>query len=316
YPARPPERTRWILERRGRREALDPLRPAGFLLERERAETGEIVEVATVFLTNRECPWHCLMCDLWTRTLTQPAPAGAIPRQIRTALAALPPARRIKLYNAGSFFDPKAIPPGEYEEIADELAPFDRVIVESHPALVGEACFRFASLLDHPLEVAMGLETVHPTLLPRLNKGMPLAMFRRAADALARRGVALRSFVLVGLPFLSREESLDWCHRSVQFAFDCGSTAVSLIPTRAGNGALDALADRGEFLPPTLGMLEEASGCGIQLSRGCVFADLWDLDRLRTCGSCFAARRRRLETMNLEQTVPAPVACQDCGGGR
>lgn len=61
------------------------------------------------------------MCDLWTSTLPGDTPRGAIPAQIRAALAELPPARRIKLYNAGSFFDPKAIPPDDDGEIADLL---------------------------------------------------------------------------------------------------------------------------------------------------------------------------------------------------
>ncbi len=70
--------------------------------------------VATVFLTNRECPFRCLMCDLWRNTLTETVPVGAIPAQIDHALLRLPPAKQLKLYNSGSFFDPHAIPPQDY----------------------------------------------------------------------------------------------------------------------------------------------------------------------------------------------------------
>ncbi|MFY9552414.1 MAG: radical SAM protein, partial [Thermoanaerobaculia bacterium] len=93
------------------------------------------------------------MCDLWKSTLPGETPRGAIPAQIRTALGELAPARRIKLYNAGSFFDPRAIPPADDGEIADLLAGFDRVIVESHPALVRARCFAFARRLPGRLEV-------------------------------------------------------------------------------------------------------------------------------------------------------------------
>ena len=79
------------------------------------------------------------MCDLWVNTLDAAVPRGAIARQIRDALATLPPARQIKLYNAGSFFDPQAIPVDDYEEIAAAVAGFDRVIVESHPGLPARA---------------------------------------------------------------------------------------------------------------------------------------------------------------------------------
>jgi len=255
------------------------------------------------------------MCDLWRHTLEEPVPAGAIPEQIRSALSELPQARQLKLYNAGSFFDPKAIPPEDHAAIAALASAFDRVVVESHPLLVGEACFRFARLLGaNRLEVAMGLETVNPEALASLNKGMTTEDFRRAAGELVARGVAVRAFVLVGLPYLSPEESRDWCLRSVSFAFDSGAGAVSLIPTRAGNGALDALAAFGDFERPTLSLLEACLSEGLGLARGRVFADLWNLEGLASCRTCFAGRSERLHRMNLSQAILAPTPCRSCGG--
>jgi archaeosine synthase beta-subunit len=111
---------------------FNPLRPQNFFLERERAESGGVVPVATVFLTNRECPWRCVYCDLWKGTTTETVPAGAISAQIDFALAqpGLSEARQIKLYNGGSFFDPKAIRPEDFPAIAERLLDFERVIVE------------------------------------------------------------------------------------------------------------------------------------------------------------------------------------------
>jgi radical SAM enzyme (TIGR01210 family) len=308
-------RARWIRERRGPRNALDPLRAYAATVEDERTESGEIVPVATIFLTNRECPWTCLMCDLWRNTLEETVPAGAIPEQIRRALASLPAARRIKLYNAGSFFDPKAVPPVDRAAIAELCAPFERVVVESHPVLVGEACFELAALLgEGRLEVAMGLETAHPQVLERLNKGMTVEDFERAARALVDRGIAVRAFVLVGLPYLPRPESRAWCRESVRTAFDAGVGVVSLIPTRAGNGALDVLAASGDFAPPTLSDLEIGLADALGLTSGRAFADLWDLERLADCSACFPSRVERLHRMNLTQGLAPPVPCSSCGG--
>jgi len=314
YPSGDRERDRWILERRPERNRLDPSRPYAALVEEEAAADGEVVPVATIFLTNRECPWRCLMCDLWKNTLAEPAPPGAIAAQIRRALASLPPARQVKLYNAGSFFDAQAIRPEEHEEIAALVRPFERVIVESHPALVGERCLTLRDRLDGRLEVALGLETIHPEILPRLNKRMSPGDFQRAAAFLQHAGIALRAFVLVGLPFLEEEQALDWACRSIHFAFDCGATAVALIPTRAGNGALDALAQGGEFMQPRLASLESALDFGLALGRGRVFADLWDLERFSRCAACLPARSARLRDTNLRQTVRPRVACPTCGG--
>ena len=49
---------------------------------RARRPDGVIAESATVFLTGRECPWRCVMCDLWRHTTTADTPPGAIAAQI------------------------------------------------------------------------------------------------------------------------------------------------------------------------------------------------------------------------------------------
>jgi len=330
YPKTAVERDRWILTRRPARNTVDPRTPFAFLLEEERAESGEIAQVATIFLTNRECPWRCLMCDLWKNTLTETVPVGAIPAQIDHALqqirvrpGARPGVEQVKLYNSGSFFDPRAIPVEDYPAIGERVRGFGRVIVECHPSLVGERCLKFRELLDSSdghrraattrLEVAMGLETAHPEILEKLNKRMTLDDFRRAADFLRVNDVALRVFVLVKPPFIADEaEALHWTQRSIDFAFDCGATAVSLIPVRAGNGALEELARRGEFSPPRLGTLEAALDYGVGLQRGRAFADLWDLERFSDCSACFPGRRNRLHAVNLRQDVRPKIDCQFC----
>lgn len=321
YPQAARERDRWILSRRPARNVVDPRTPFAFVLEEERAESGEVVRVATIFLTNRECPWRCVMCDLWRTTLAETVPAGAIPAQIDYALDRLSAsARQIKLYNSGSFFDPRAIPPEDHPAIVRRVRPFDRVIVECHPALVNERAIRFRDQLvaENPtasLEVAMGLETAHPQVLEKLNKRMTLEDFARAAEFLCRNDIALRVFVLVKPPFLVDEaEALHWAERSIAFGFECGATVVSVIPTRFGNGALEALAAQGEFAPPELSTLEATLCYGMNLRRGRVFADLWDLGKFSTCPACFDERRQRLHTMNVRQEILPVVECVNCAG--
>jgi radical SAM enzyme (TIGR01210 family) len=283
-----------------RATTLDPTRPWHFLAEEEPSSGGEIALVNTLFLTNRECPWHCVMCDLWKNTLTETVPVGAIPSQIEYALERLPAAPVIKLYNSGSFFDPHAIPVADYPAIARLLDRFERVIVESHPALIGDNCFRFRDLISGRLEVAMGLETVHPEVLPKLNKGMTLEQFSSAATALIRNDIDLRAFILVKPPSLGESEAVYWAERSLDFACSSGAAAASLIPTRG-------------FSPPAIQTLEACQEYGLRLQQGRVFADLWDLERFSTCGVCYQARYDRLHEMNLRQKIPPPVDCGACG---
>ena len=314
FPTTPAERDRWIIAQRPGRSKLDPTKPYGFFVEDERTANGTIAPVATVLLTNRECPWRCTMCDLWRNTLTETVARGAIPAQIDFALAGLPKARAIKLYNSGSFFDARAIPMEDYPAIAERVRDFDRVIVECHPSLVGQRCIAFRDLLGGRLEIAMGLETAHPEVLEKLNKRMTLDQFAAAATFLRSNDIDLRAFILVQPPFMKPEESLHWAKRSLDFAFACGATAASLIPTRAGNGAMDALAANGEFAPPRLSVVADAMRYGLHLCLGRVFVDLWDLERQTGCSRCYAARVKRLRTMNLSQAPCTPVACDLCGG--
>jgi radical SAM enzyme (TIGR01210 family) len=319
YPDSPAARSRWITGQRGEKNSLDPGRPHAWLLEKERDADGCLVDGLTIFLTNKECPWHCLMCDLWQNTLDETVPAGAIAGQIDFALGQaesecgdLAKLRQIKLYNAGSFFDAQAIPEAEDAAIAERLAKFDRVIVESHPALVGDRCLRFRDRLNGQLEVALGLETVHPEALEKLNKRVTLEQFRAAADFVTENEMALRTFVLLQPPFVPTDESVVWANRSVDFSQECGATVTALIPTRTGNGAMDRLAAAGQFTEPTLGQLEDAMDYGVGQARGRVFADLWDLERFSSCDACFPQRHDRLARQNDTQQVPLRVTCPSC----
>jgi archaeosine synthase beta-subunit len=308
--------TAWITAQRPPRQSgIDPFKPHGFFLEKERASSGQIVNSAVILLTNKECPWRCLMCDLWQNTLIETVPAGAIPRQIDYALTQLNSRpEQLKLYNSGSFFDPAAIPLADYPAIAGNVSFAEHIVVEAHPRLVGEAAVRLRDLLSGSLEVAMGLETVHPEILPRLNKKLELAHFAQAADFLRQEEIAVRAFVLVKPPFMNETEGLEWAVKSAEFAFACGATAVSLIPTRAGNGAMDRLMAAGEFTPPRLATLERALELAINLRQGRVFADTWNLGQFSSCSACLEKRQQRLHATNLSQQILPAIDCEVCGG--
>src|SRR5437588_1429287 len=192
----------WTMAQRPPRNPnLNPFQPYGFFLEQERSASGHIVTFGTILLTNKECPWRCVMCDLWKNTLTETVPVGAIPRQISFAVDRFPQRpSQIKLYNSGSFFDVAAIPAADYADTARAVDFASHVIVESHPRLVGERTLRLPDRLAGSLEVAIGLETIHPYVLPRLNKNFDLGDFQRAASFLAENRILLRAFVLVKPP--------------------------------------------------------------------------------------------------------------------
>lgn len=292
------------------KEKTDSMKPYLWLHEKEMQKDGFLYDVNTIFLTNKECPFKCTMCDLWRHTLNEPTPIGAIPAQIKYALHRLPDASVIKLYNSGNFFDGKAIPKKDYLEIAELLHRYDHIIVENHPKLTGPLIEDFRSLLDSSFEIAMGLETIHPEVLPALNKQMTKEDFHQASEFLIKRGIDVRAFILLNPPFLlDEEENIEWCINSAEFAFECGATACSVIPVRDGNGIMDELRRTGKFIPPRLNAIEKAFANILELKKGRIFCDTWDLEKFSECEKCFIKRKQRIIRMNLEQKYLDPIEC-------
>ncbi len=301
----------WVVSRRGPRNRVDPSRPYAYFVEPERSAQGRVEDVATIFITNKECPFRCVMCDLWRNTTADRVPSGAVAWQIEWALQRLPPTPHVKLYNSGNFFDEQAIPRGDRSRIAELVEERHSVLVECHPRLIDRRCVEFSESMEPDLQVAIGLETVDPNVLPRLNKRMTLDDYERATQFLLDHGIQVRSFILLRAPFQSEKQGVEWAKRSIDFAFSIGVECCAVIPTRAGNGAMESLQAQGRFNPPSLRSMETTLEYGIAQKRGRVFMDVWDIERFHDCPRCSPQRSDRLTAMNLSQDVPPPIVC-DC----
>jgi radical SAM enzyme (TIGR01210 family) len=295
---------------------VDPYVAHGTVVEEERRPDGRIERALTVFLAGAECPFTCSFCDLWRYTIEGPTPPGALVAQLERVLddVAEPPPERLKLYTASNFFDKRAVPPDDLPALARLAEPFASVTVESHASTIGPGVAAFARMLRGRLEVAMGLETIHPVAAERLNKRLTLARFDRAAQSLAADGIDVRAFVLLGAPHVVPEESVEWTVRTVEHAAAQGAAVVSIIPVRGGNGEMERLASAGEFTAPTLTQLEEAlDGCA-HIAGTAVTADTWDLEKFARCEACLPARAERLRRINVSGWAEPRVRCETCGG--
>jgi radical SAM enzyme (TIGR01210 family) len=294
---------------------VDPYLAHGSLLEEERRPNAKIERTLTVFLAGAECPFTCSFCDLWRWTIDGPTPPSALTRQLESVLQALdhPVPDRLKLYNASNFFDQRAVPPEDLLGIATLAASFASVTVESHASTIGPATLAFARQITGRLEVAVGLETIHPVGAAQLNKRLDLARFDTAARFLLDNDVDLRVFVLLGAPYVGADESVAWTVRTVEYAVERGASVVSIIPVRGGNGEMERLQALGEFTPPTLSQLEDAlDGC-LQFTNSVVTADLWDVERLAACERCGSERIARLRRLNITGRPEPRIACAMCG---
>ncbi|KAA5546080.1 hypothetical protein FYK55_04045 [Roseiconus nitratireducens] len=253
-------------------------RPLDFLLEQEpfrRANTDvNLVDVSTIFLLGQRCPVGCAMCDLHVGLLEQPTPAGAIPNQIDFAQQRLPTTPWIKLYNGGNFFDPSGIPPTDLPAIADRCRSYDRVVVENHPRFGSHRHREFRDSIPGRLEVAVGLESVQPRFLDRINKRMTRDDFDRYARRLEQWDIDLRVFLIVGAPGLSIAESIRWARLSVRHAMSAGARHISLIPARSGSGWNGQAGALPQITADVLGELFSASLEDLS-GPACLSVDLW-----------------------------------------
>ncbi len=307
-PGLSPKRVRAL---RPAHSAPDPWKILGTVEEQERGLSGALRSAATLFLAGAECPFSCVFCDLWRHTTPSSTPVGAIPAQIRQGLDKLSrPPHTLKLYNASNFFDARAVPVEDDEAILELLQAPRRVVVECHPRFVEERALRYTARLSGTLQVALGLETVHPRALRHLGKGASIADFRRAAALLLAAGAEVRVFLLIGAPFIPAAELESSVVESARFARDLGARHISLIPLRGGNGATEELARRDEYTPPTLQQVEGCyDACMRQIEGPVLSLDLWDLDQLSHCPHCYERRRARLLSMNLSGRQEADVVC-------
>jgi radical SAM enzyme (TIGR01210 family) len=294
---------------------VDPYAAHGSLIEGERRPGGKVERALTVFLTGAECPFTCSFCDLWQWTLDGPTPPGALTRQLEQVLEARggQTLERLKLYNASNFFDQRAVPSEDALGIARLAAPFAAITVESHANTIGAKTLEFARQIPGRLEVAMGLETIHPAAAAQLNKRLDLARFDSASRFLSDNGIDLRVFVLLGAPYVPVEETVAWTVRTVEYAVDRGASVVSIIPVRGGNGELERLQGLGHFTPPTLLQLEESLNLSLQFTSAVITADVWDVDRLPACEHCRGERVERLRHMNVSGRAESRVSCGACG---
>jgi len=275
-----------------------------------------MVETTTVFLTGAECPFRCSMCDLWKYTSLGNTPVGAIPHQLDQVLKpeAFGVRRWLKLYNASNFFDPRSIPSEDLKAIADRCSPFERVIVENHPRFCDDRMETFAKVIHGQLEVAMGLETIHPAAMAIMNKGMTLDDFDRAVAKCHSLNIDVRVFVLLHPPGIPKDESIEWTWKTVAYAIDRQARHVSIIPVRSGNGWIDNLINEGEYQLPTVSTIRklyqafEHSQLSISriLSQGkkVIEFDLWDSGSWSGgCNECRTSLEKHIAHCNREQSI-------------
>jgi len=264
--------------------------------------------IGTLFAVNGACPLACIYCGLYREMTDRPATGGEIASQIEAARRAMPDVTGLKIYNASSLFEPASIrqTDDDMAAIAASLEGLDFVVVEARAENASRAR-QLAARISGRLEVAIGLEVADDRILALLNKPTTVARFRHAAEALAQAGISLRSFVLVGPPFVPAARIRPLALKTFSFARDCGSRVVSFLPVRASHAPMRRLAGRGFFSPPPLSAFFDVVAASVD--RGpVVLAETDGLAELPACPNCRGAIGESLRSLNELGVLP-PVSC-------
>lgn len=297
--------SRMVLAARGLKNPVVPQPTPLVITESEPDADWQLRSATTVFLLGKECPFRCLMCDLWRHTTDQRTEPGSLVRQLAAVLPSITHRDTIKLYNASNFFDPPAVPTTDLAALADLVRDFKCVVVENHPKLIGPSVQAFADQINGQLQVAMGLETSDPQRLRWLNKQMTVADYDRACETLRGWGLSIRTFLLLPAPGVPPAEMVDHTLASVRHALVMGSEVTSLIPLRGGNGILDQLIAAGKVVLADGAQLLQTFEQAIALPRGKhqrVLLDLWDAAIHFQAMADVDIVIKRLEQWNLNQT--------------
>ena len=286
----------------------------------------ERVRAFVLILKTRGCYWAdvkgCTMCGYSKDTLGRSATPEELSEQLARALARYRDEPYVKVYTSGSFLDDREVDSGSRGRIVGAFSGrARRFLFETLPEFATEATLRpLRDAFQGELEVALGLESVDPTVLAKyVHKSAGPEEYLAAGDRVRSLGMRSKAYLLLKPPHLSESESVDDVVRSVEEAaqhFD----ALSINPVHIQNGTVvEWLYRRGRYRPPWLWSVVDALSRGARVrgaARLVSFPTAGGLPRgPHNCGKCDARVLAAIEEASLGQEFSVLEGLQcDCRG--
>lgn len=202
----------------------------------------------------------CIMCDYSNGPYTSPEQMISY---IKRGLKSIPSdCTNLLVSPSGSMLDAKEVPLEALTGILRELkkTPF-RIFFETRAETVGEDVIGVCKdiLGDRFGGLYIGLESASPFVLKYcVNKQLRLSSVTEAISICKRHRVEVILNVLVGIPFLSSEESIRSAADTVNWGLSSGACQCDLFPIHIKNSTpLSSLYEAGLHSPPSLWELLE-----------------------------------------------------------
>jgi archaeosine synthase beta-subunit len=219
---------------------------------------------AEIWFPSSGCIWdklgHCTTCNYGMPTPVDPQ---ATVRAVEIALAGIAPTTELLWISAFDSLQEREVPAEARRRVFDLVAqsPARTVVTETHPASVRAEVVAevVAALGDRTLGVELGTETMDEFVrYACLNKPFSNALLERAVTTVHAQGARAWCNLIVGIPFLTRDEVVDGTVESIRAAFALGFDEVVLFPNHVKEYTIAHwLAQAGRYTPPDLWYLRD-----------------------------------------------------------
>lgn len=239
-----------------------------------------------------------------------------------------PEVKAVKLYNSGSFLDPKEIPVHSQKSIMAKIAKFDHIqefIIECLPEIINMQINVLKELKEifnqKPIFIGVGLETTNGYILKSyVNKPFTFENhFMKCVQNARNVGAEVKAYLLLKPPFLTEQEAIDDAINSIREAFEVSNCKiVSLNPVCVHADTLvDLLWKKHEFSPPWLwSVLEVLKQCHQNVpTDGKLMCEVMagGLERgAHNCGECDERVLKEIEYYSLNQKFSPAIDKLDC----
>lgn len=164
---------------------------------------------------------------------------------------------------SGSMFDSREVPQEALMGILHTLqqSSFERILFETRAETIAQDTISLCKQIlgERFYGVYIGLESASPFLLKYcINKQLSLHKVEQAINICKANDVNIITNVLVGVPFLNAEESMESTVETVKWALTKGASGCDLFPIHIKSSTpLEILYREGIYSPPSLWELAE-----------------------------------------------------------
>lgn len=221
-------------------------------------------EYAEVWFPSGGCIWdslgHCTTCNYGA---PGPVDDDAMVHAVEIALAGIAPSTEVLWVSAFDTLQHREVPAEALRRIFRLLqtSPARTILTETHPASIrGETVAECVALLDgRTLALQIGVETMDEFIrFACVNKPFTNTRLKRAVDTIRSAGAEAWANLIVGIPFLDRDEIVHGTAASVRQAVELGFKAVVLFPNHVKEHTLaHKLASADRYHPPDLWVIRD-----------------------------------------------------------